>query len=245
MAPKAAEIGTDFLNRLAARLPEDKRAIFLETAIGQEDLLEEVGRGVLRHEDYSKVRDEQRAWYDTNKVKVSEFDRLKAAGLIREGEPEPRRVEEIVDPMKRPVTLEEARSLESESLRLNAIISGLAVNHLHEFKEPLNVTPIVDAAIKAGRPIQAVYDETVAERRKVAADAALAANITAAEERGRLAGRAEVIKAGGDIPYPVGSSAPTTLSGLRPADDAAKAQHTVDAAVATLVGEMNKQGASA
>ena len=248
---KAAEIGADFLDRLAARLPEDKRAGFKEFLTGTPEVLEELGQGVLRHEDYSKVRDLQTKWWDTNSQKVTEYDRLKASGSLREGDPQPTEAERAAaaaaaDPNKRPVTLEEGRALERDSLRLNAIISGIATSHFHEFSEPLNTLEIVDKALAAGRPIQEFYDESVKERRQKRDTENRAKELKDAEERGKQAGREEAMRSmdGKTMPYPVGSSAPTTLAGLRPPDDAAKAQHTVDAAVATLIGEMNKQGAS-
>lgn len=210
--------------------------------------LDEIGNGVLRQQDFSQVRDRQREWWDSHKDDVSELNRLRqAAGdrgdrNDRTGDPNPQPLprERPVDPSQQPITLAQAIEHEARTVDLNALQNTIMSKHHHEFNEPLDMQALVAKARQETRPLLDVYNDSVSERRQAAAKTKFDAEIKAAEERGRLSGRQEVMSQKGDLPFPVGSSAPTTLSGLRKLGDGEANPYTLDSAVATLVEEMNR-----
>lgn len=249
MAPRpVAELGTAFLERLASHMPEDQREQFRSMALGVPAVVEEAGNGALRQEDFSATRDRQATWYGQTKAKLDDYDRLKAAAddQARLADPNGNRQQEQQqqrqDPNAAPITLGQALALEQQSVGLTATLATLTGRHAHEFHEPLDCETLVSSAIKAGMNVKEFYAQSVQERRDTIAKTANEAALAAAREEGRLAGRTEVMTQRSDIPYPVGSSAPSTLSGLRK-DANAPAEFSLDAAIHTLVEETNRQTA--
>jgi len=245
--PKKVQLGQAFVERILAHIPEDKRAAAQEAILGSPEALAEVGEGTLRRDDYSRVRDAQTKWWTENQEKLSEYDRLKAAAGDG-NDPNLQRQPIITDPLKAPITREdfnrEGRALELESVRLNAQIATITARHHVEFGEALDMSALVDKSLETGVPLPQLYNDTVAERRATKQKEVFDKQIADAEARGEQRAAQRIMSQKGEgIPYPVGSSAPTTLSGLKLPEDR-RNTIGVDAAVATLVEEMNKSNAT-
>lgn len=236
------ELGSAFVERLAAHLPEDQRDAFKSMLAGNEAALTEIGNGTLRQEDFSSVRDRQTTWWNQNKARLEEADRIRSMGGLRtDGDPNPQPAAPVppADPNKQPITVEAARDLERQSIGLSATLATLVARHSHEFGEPLDCATLVNEAITKGQNINEYYASTVSARREKKQTETRAAEIAAAEERGKAAGRQEIMSRTPDLPYPVGSSAPTTLAGLRKNPDRPN-EYSTDAAVSTLMEEINR-----
>lgn len=135
-----------------------------------------------------------------------------------------------------------ADALASQGLYLSKAIPTLIAQHQAEFGgEILDVDALIEGATKAGMELKTYYGQSVAERRRTALATKTAAEITAAEERGRLAGLKEA--GNGHVPYPVNGHGrpPTTLDGLRKPAEGVASTVGLDAAVATATELMNKQ----
>lgn len=131
--------------------------------------------------------------------------------------------------------------LAGQGLFLASVIPTIIAQHGVEFGEVLDGEKLVKDAVAAGTDLKTFYNGSVATRRAEKAAAARTADIAAAEARGREAGMREA--GNGHIPFPVGNRTPTTLSGLRATPEqraAAAGEHTLEAAVATATGMMNR-----
>jgi hypothetical protein len=129
-------------------------------------------------------------------------------------------------------------------LSITTLAATLAVQHLNEFKEPLDMVDLTRKAIAANKPLDTFYTESVAQRRTERNTAEREAENKRIREEGRAEGLAEGLKRipGGALPYPVGSSAPTTLAGLKKTEaGAANPDYSLDAAVATANAVMAGQ----
>lgn len=256
-AAKPAEIGQAFAQRLAAHLPEDQRADFIASLTGNPAVVEELGNGALRQADYSRVRTRQTAWFNERQAELDEVQRLKDMGMWGNGNGNSHgngndhggdptfRAQPVaqppLDPNKAPITRADALAYEDQMIQFNSALTGIGLHHLHEFGEPLDTAALTQGALKAGTNIRDFYNASVAERRAAKQTEARTAEIAAAEARGEQRARENLLKQSPDLPYPVGSSAPTTLMGLRKSPDGNRPNdYSLDAAIATLVEETNK-----
>jgi len=110
----------------------------------------------------------------------------------------------------------------------------ISAQHLHEFGEVLDLRKLTQDAMAANTPLDQFYAESVAARRKERDDKARAAELAKAREEGKAEGLKEgLARTGQGMPYPVGVSAPTTLSGLRKPAEGQPNPYGLEAAIAT------------
>lgn len=162
----ATEAGAAFLKDVLALIPEEQRAAAEEVLTGTPAVLEKIGAGVLRQEDYSRVRDQQTKWWEETQPLVELGQKAKAAGFDPS---KPATPPALPDDVVRRADLEQREGL---ILPLIGTLSGLAVQHYAEFGEPLDIMAIINnpEAVKKGVP--AFYAESVATRRAEKAKAA-------------------------------------------------------------------------
>lgn len=223
-----------FIDRVLENVPEEKRAaIRSEYSAAQDEVrsLEEANARV------QQVATAQTEWWNRNKDTVAERDRLKAeleAARNPNNNNHPAGLSET-DVTKRITDAVAAAKDEmlQTGLGLTTVIPTLSVRHYQEFGEVLDSAELAKAAIASGRTIQAEYDHSVAERRQTRANEKLAADLAKAREEGKQEGiREQMARAGSNMPYPVGQTAPTTLSGLKKPAEGAN-PFSLEAAVAT------------
>jgi hypothetical protein len=122
-------------------------------------------------------------------------------------------------------------------------LPDIALGHYREFNEQLNTRDLAQNAIAAGKTAKTYYDDLVRERREKKANEDRAAADAKLLEQGRVEGRKEILERAGQggPPYPVGSTAPTTLTGLRKPAEGQASPFSLDAAVATANAVAAKQ----
>lgn len=248
----AFESGSDFLAGVIAKLPTELQAQAKDLFGKPEakDAIILVGDGALRQPDYSKAMNDLQAketelktkldnlnvWYGENNAALQdylaikpEYDSLKATPPKPGDPPKP-----PADPRK---LVEEILSEQGrEYVALSAWLAGKAVEHLHQFGEPLNVMDLT-ADPRLGKPIAgqpgrvfslpdvytAKYGERVAAKAKEADEKKFNDEVEKrlTTERAKLAGQ----------PFPLrGDASPSVLDVLATKDGSAA--HTLDTAVA-------------
>ncbi len=153
----AKEAGLKFLQDALALIPEEKRA---EAEALIPDLAEVVGAGVLRQEDYSRVRDAQTKWWEDTRPLVELGQKAKEAGF------DPSK---SVPPPTTPadaVRQEDLEQASGQALTLIGITSTLAAKHLFEFGEPLDVDAMLRNPKANEIGLKAFYNESVATKRE-------------------------------------------------------------------------------
>jgi hypothetical protein len=260
----AFESGNEFLAGVIAKLPVELQAQAKELFGKPEakDAIILVGDGALARPDYSKAMndlktketeltgklDNLNTWYVENRAALEEYlvikpeyDTLKATPP-KPGDPpkppaDPRKlVEEVIGEQGR------------EFVQLSAWLAGKAVEHLHQFGEPLNVMELT-ADPRLGKPITgqpgrvfslpdvytAKYGERVATKQKEVTEKAFNDEVEKrlVAERAKLAGQ----------PFPLrGDPSPSVLDVLSTKDG--PAAHTLDTAVAEYERLQGARGAS-
>lgn len=230
----------EFLDKILETVPEDKkegvRALYSkaqdEISATQRSLDEEVTR-------VKDIAQKQTDWWNAHKDTVEENKRLKAAGGGGTGNVDSAKVTEQLGALEDRVM--------GQGLALITTTADLAIGHYQEFGERLNTQKLAADAIKANKPLQQFYDESVATRRSERAAADLKKQLEEAEARGKKAGVEETTQRLGNaqMPFP-GHSAPaaTTLSGLKkPAEGASKPDVLADA-VATANAVVAREAGS-
>lgn len=227
-----------FIDKVLEHVPEDKKeSVRAEYSRAQDEAtnLETARANVIR------TAEAQTGWWDANKGAIEELKKLKEGG-----NPNP-----ITDAVDKNALSTGLQGLEdkvmSTGLALMTTMTQLGLDHMAEFPgEKLDVTRLANEAMKAGKPLVDYYNEQVAPKRTARQEAEIAKKVADATEAGRLAGVAETLKKvpGQGMPYPVGSSAPTTLAGLtKPAAGTAD-PYSLDAAVATANAEVARSAGS-
>lgn len=208
---------------------------------------------------YSRVQDgvnqitatarEQGAWWERNKDAVVERDSLRVRVAQTNGNTNPNPNPNPENPTGNVITeamlkkaLEDQRAdLLGIGLGMTTEIPSIGLKHMKEFGEELDLRKLAKDAMDAGKNVQDYYNESVAPRRLERDTAARTAELAAAEQRGIEKGRKEILERtpGQGMPYPVGSSAPTTLAGLKKPEGANP--YGLDAAVATANSVLARQ----
>lgn len=217
-----------FVDRLLEHVPEDKKAAVRAEYSAAQDEMTTLEQARTRVEE---VAGKQREWWEGNKDAVAERDRLRTELAAKGAAPVNGAItKEDLDQRDARVR---ADTLET-GLGLVTAMTNIAMGHLHEFNEVLDTHKLTQEAIKANKALDVYYAETVATRRAERNTAQRATEIAAAREEGKKEGVTETLARGGrDLPFPVGSTAPTTLSGLRKPADGQASQYGLEAAVAT------------
>lgn len=217
-----------FLDSVLEKLPESDREAARSAYSAAQDEVSGITReldGAIEQVNTTAVK--QTAWYDKHKDVIEG----RAAGGASNPITNAVDAEKITKDLTTQLTATRDE-LAGQGLYLSSVIPTIIAQHGVEFGEVLDGEKLVKEAIAAGTDIKTFYAGSVATRRTEKATAKAAADIAAAEERGRQAGFKEA--GNGHIPFPVGSRTPTTLSGLRkPADANAANPHSLEAAVAT------------
>lgn len=254
----AFESGQEFLAGVLAKLPAElqaqAKALFEKPEA--KDAVTLVGDGALARPDYSKAMNDLKtketelagklenlnSWYTDNKAALEEYlvikpeyDDLKAKGA--QPPPPPPKPGEPPPPVDARKVAEEVLAEQGrEYVNLTAWIAGKAVEHLHAFGEPLNVTELVSDP-RLGKPVagqpgrvvslpdiyQSKFGDRIAAKQKETEDKRIADLVAKgmAEERAKNAGQ----------PFPLrGDASPSVLDTLATKDGSAA--HTIDTAVA-------------
>lgn len=221
------EAGKTFLENVLAKIPEDKRAGIRE-ALLTDDIVEFAGENHLRHDEFSRMADDLRKQTDSITTYRGQLDKwkgdlttwyttkqkeLETAMATRHDD------DGVVSPavdLSGYVKLEDHQNAlaqtESQGLVLMSLIPTLAMKHYHEFKEVLDVNTVIEHAREKNLPLNLAYEDfvkpRVEERQKKQHDEALS--------RAREEGAIEERRRQQATPYPVSTTEPTTLDGLKP-----------------------------
>lgn len=181
---------------------------------------------------------QQKNWWDTNKDAVAERDQLRTQVAARPTEQatglSESEIQKRIDAMRD----------ETMGTGLGLMTTGMniGVGHLKEFGETIDMGKLTRDAINAGKTLEAHYNEQVAPRRAERATADLNTRLAAERAAGRQEGVTETLnKVGQGMPFPVGSTEPTTLSGLRTPTDQGRPGTTLNDAIATANAVMAEQ----
>lgn len=222
-----------FIDKVLEHVPEDKKeSVRAEYSRAQDEAtsLEEARANVIR------TAEAQTVWWGQHKGTVEELKKLKEAGG-----------NQITDAVDKDTLGKGLQGLEdkvmSTGLALMTTMTQLGLDHMSEFPgEKLDVTKLANEAMKAGKPLVEYYNEQVAPKRTARQEAEIAKKVADATEAGRKLGVEETLKKvpGQGMPYPVGTSSPTTLAGLKKPAEGQSDPYSLDAAVATANAEMVK-----
>lgn len=247
---KRTEVGKEFLGKLLALIPEDRRSGVAEAFEGAEPALETLGEGVLRQDEFSRGMDalaakekeilaykgELDGWYETNKARLATDPKDGNGNKNKDGlltrDDVTKLVTDIVGEREKGVA-----SFVSETNRM-------AIRHFKEFGEELDFNQLYADPEVAKVGLLGVYEKKFGPQLKVKADKAEADRIQkivderVAEERKKFSSRP---------PYPVAGGDRSPLDALEESGEN-KSPHTVDEAVDhydKLVQErLNRSGAS-
>lgn len=243
--------GQSFLAGVLAKLPEAARAQ-VESVFGSDDAvaaLEVIGTGALAQPEINRRLDELKArtdaltakevevnetftkqtdWWNTNKVKVEEYDKLKAGGSVVPSNGAPVDVEALRKEMDAKIS-----DLSLQGAGLMALMTNLSVKHFREFGvEPDMSALLADKNLGKQLPDGRIYNVLNAYETKYGEEIKARA---AAEEQKRIDKLVdekfkERMK-GADQPFPLRGQNPSVLDMLE--DPNAKPEnHTVDTAAA-------------
>lgn len=189
MAGKALDTGKSFVQQLAEKLPEGKRAVFLTTFDGEDAALQTIGDGVLGRSEFSRamseiqrVEAEQRQWWDKHRPLAELGSKAKDAGWSpdssSDGNPDPTR-----DGRTSTLTEEDLnKRLDEREMGAAAFfaeLQGLSLSHFRTFGEVLDAQAIRELTTQAardpqGRGLRGAYETRFAsqlsEKRKALAD---------------------------------------------------------------------------
>lgn len=206
----AADVGKTTIDEILGTLPADRRTALQEHLEAAPEFVTAIGAGVLRQQEYSRIRDQQTEWWNANRELAELGQKAKAAGF------DPSKPATPPAPPSDVVRREELEQRDSQSIALGAYLSGLAVAHFNEFKEVLDVQGIIANPEAAKVGIPKFYETMVAGRRAEAQKAAIDADVARRVEEG-VAAR---MKSAGHPSYPTGTVEDTSpLAALTPAPD--------------------------
>lgn len=225
----------EFLNAILEKLPEHERAAARTMYSQAQDELSTVARGLdTSIQQVNETAGKQAAWYTQHKDVIEGRRTDNVITTAVDGEALKKEFGSALNRAR-----EEAAT---QILYLGGIMPTLIAQHQAEFGgEVLDGAKLLKDAGESGLDLPTYYSQSVAERRRAALATKSAADITAAEERGRLVGLKEA--GNGHVPYPVNGHgrAPTTLDGLRKPAEGQASTGGLDAAIATATEMMQRQ----
>ena len=218
--PTRIDAAKTFLEGVVAKLPAEKQQAFRENFMGETALLETVGDGVLRQDDYSRQtaqikrdREVLEQYYAENAPKVE-----KAAKLLERfpdgnvpddfGITDPPIVKQVPVDVK---AIEEVvlgkvgkhvENSERGAAAFMAKLTDMASQHMKEFGEVLNTSEIVNDPRVYEIGLDGLYKEKYGEKYAAKATAAHDAEIAAAVKRGADEALAKFRAENPQQPYP-------------------------------------------
>lgn len=213
--PTPTERGQEFLRGLAAKVTDpDARARVEALASAPEAVLQEIGTGVLRHDEFSREMDRLR---DENTVLTKWREDLTTWHTTERGKLEADRAALEADPARRgnpppaPAPGADVKLVEDKLNNLATVaplvmaeMTELQMEHFQRFGERLDVTALVQHPDAAKTGLRGAYQTVFKDR--LAANAKAAADAQEAELRKKI--RAEVTEelrnTNQQLPYPVG-----------------------------------------
>ena len=258
MAKSKKEAGQDYLKQVLALIPEAQRTAVQE-ALSQDTAVEALGSPFVEAESAAEVRIAEATkkeqlnlsykqqldkWYTdtqgTFSAKEKELeDKIKKASLITPGDPDatPKLPPDLVTRADLTKQVQDAiAASERGGMGAIAYFSSLATSHYDKFKEPLDISQLVQNATQAQKTVPAFYQEMIAPRlAKMDADRAKE-NEEKIRKDEREKVQAELRKSEGHRAYPLpgsGAEDPSTLGGLSKSNgkDAANPEFGVKAAL--------------
>lgn len=254
MAKKKKDYATEYAEKILKLLPEAVREQakatltpdqIVEALGGDLDTLEQVeqklSEAATKNQEADAYKGRLDQWYADNQKLIA--DGSAALAKLAEGDKgvgdKPPNPSANIPPQnpndpKSFVTREEAIRVlteavartQQDAMQFGVIVNELALRHLHEYKEPLDVRGLIAYAQKERKFIDAAYPEFTKEKRE-AREAQVAKE---KEQKLREQIRADLVKEMGSAPYPVVSEEPSTLSGLQ-SKDGKKPEYGVQAAL--------------
>lgn len=251
MARTAVDTGKAFLESVLSKsklTPEQRAAV-----LADDTLLAEVGDGTLMRSEASRLTDDitarvtkiqqvetaQNEWWTTNKERLGRLEALEKNPPVTPAAGTGGIDEKVVDEKLARAMGE----IESSGLYVTAVASEISTGHYAEFGERLDMRKLFTDAVKAKKPLDVFYNDTVAERRQTRLTEARAKELADVRAAGVKEGIAQAMNRDAQ-PYPVGGpQGISTLSGLRkPTDQTAADEYSLDAAVKTATEVMANAG---
>lgn len=175
MSGNAATAGKSFIQQLAEKLPDAKRAAFLSTFDGEETALQTVGDSVLARSDYSRAMNDLKAveakqtqWWKDNQPLLELGAKAKDAGWSPENPgggnpPDPNGNRSGITPEDVTKLLDER---EAGAAAFFATLSGLQMQHFTTFGEVLDSRQLMADAVAdpQRRGLQHAYQTRFADR---------------------------------------------------------------------------------
>lgn len=234
--PTPADRGKTFLQGVIDKIDPSRKA-HAEALLEDAGLLEYVGNGALRQDEFSRSKDrlaqetaaltqrktELEAWYAESKPVVDRAQQIVDAGgagaLDPDGDPkmplDPKKLQEEID--SRAQTLAQRMIVESErnAIPFVAALNDLSMKHFHEFGELLDTKTLTqDPRVYDGKHgLEGTYTAIYGERYIAKAQAAREAELAAAKAAGMAEGEAKVRASlpTGDPRFPLGQPAATPM----------------------------------
>lgn len=224
MAVNRVDAAKSFLEGIVAKLPADKQAGFREQYMTETVLLESIGDGVLRQDDYSRQtaqlkrdREVLDNYYTENAPKVEKAAKLLERfpdGIIPDdfgtGEPIVKQVPVDTKALTDGVLSQVGKTIEQSergAASFMAKLTDMATQHFKEFGEVLNTSEIVNDPRVYEIGLDNLYREKHGAKYTAKTEAARTAEIEAAEKRGRDAAAAEFRASAAQQPYPTANTA--------------------------------------
>lgn len=233
--------GKSFMERILEKIPEDKRTVIAEAMLTSDEVLELVGDGVLKQEEFSRLANETTeakksyenlynqnlSWREQNIVDLTKgkaaADELERIKKQKRGNGEPDDDEETRRATPPDLTgfvkaedldsLIQKKLLQTEESGLEVIktLTRLSSRHMKEFDEALDPDEVITVAREKRLALPQAYDLFVSDRREKRSKEKYDKEIKEAEARGEERART----AAQATPWPLaGEPGLTTLSGL-------------------------------
>jgi len=239
------EDGKTFLDEVLAKIPDEAKRKALAADLGVDDVLDTLGDGYKRQQDYSKDKNEMAglrealdkereglaAWRENNLpvieeylARKEEYEAWKAKGGRRGDDDEPNKPPAIPPELLKKLSQFDALEKKVSELNLLAadvpafsgVLVDLAERHRDDFGSRLDKMALFEHAKKLNTNIQTAYNDLFKGRYEEAAKQKREDEIKAAELRGREAATRELRS---QLPHIVDNKEPSTLSGLKTEGD--------------------------
>lgn len=235
------EAGQAYLDGILKHIPEAQRAAVKE-ALSADAVAEAAGEGVLLRDDYSRAMDalqrdsealkryhgELQTWYEGEAGKLSRVNELEAeVEKLKSGTPpaDPGKGGPPAFDPKQFLSREEAGKLLDQALQTTAgnvsayqtYLLNLAINHMHEFGQPLDIMALDQRAKKENKRVDILYQEVTKEARDAKLAKAAADHDAEIRKQERERMEEEFRKRAPAMPYPMGnepSDPNVTLTGI-------------------------------
>lgn len=209
---KSTERGQDFLRGIAAKVTDPAVKTALEGLASHPDVLQELGAGALRQDEFSsqmdRLRTEEQAlqtwrsdlttWHATEKAKL-DADRAAIGTKPTDPPPPATPPHADLDGLKSTV-----QQLANAAPLVMADMTAVGLEHFQRFNEPLDLQALIRHPKAGELGVRGVYELLHADRLKAYHDARVAAETNKLRETIRAEEVAKLRQQNTTLPYPVG-----------------------------------------